>query len=473
MSMRGGARGAGGTAATTSPSVASGRGPPGPTRRSRSAAAPGARRRSTDPSPQPFQRRIAVRLLRRGGRREARTAAGRRAARARQRVGARLVRRRPRSPLRPSPCPGSAQNGGQGMAGRSGSGRGKRPVASSASTLAAVAAHLAARRGAGAAPGRARRPARRAGARARRARPACEVLAAPAPRGRSGASARRRSRSRGRRRRRGRRLGRMWPTLRSALLTTASKTAIDRSAGSERCDELPRVDRLVGVDPQLDHALAERARRAGPSAGRSPSRSPRTRCGRPPRGGRACRPGSRRAGARRGSACRRRSRRGPAPGPGARQGDRAVHREVGRCDEPAEDLELALAEQRRARWRGRWRPAGGRRRPRRSSAGRPCRASGSSMASVSSGTRSCGGRCGRAGRAAGHTAGRAADRRRRRGSPGRRSPARWPGGGRPGSGRARPRRRRVVGGIDSFAGLVGLGDLAGLDDDPLVARRPR
>ena len=77
------------------------------------------------------------------------------------------------------------------------------------------------------------------------------------------------------------------------------------------------VDRFVDVDPELHHPGAERVRRAGSSAARCSSRSPAIPGRRPPRDSRACRRGSRRGGARRGSACRRTPRRGRVPGPGS------------------------------------------------------------------------------------------------------------------------------------------------------------
>ena len=68
-------------------------------------------------------------------------------------------------------------------------------------------------------------------------------------------------------------IGMMWPPLRSALLTTASNTAIRRSAGVVAAHERRQVDVLVAVHPELDHARAERPlaqhrRRHDPPAGR-------------------------------------------------------------------------------------------------------------------------------------------------------------------------------------------------------------
>ena len=157
--------------------------------------------------------------------------------------------------------------------------------------------------------------------------------ARPTPTAPCAACARRGRSARGRRRSGGRRpSGSTWPPLRSALLTSTSKTAIRRSAalsswtsdtssaaavlGVQHVEPAPaapgrpaEVDRLRRVSGVADHSCAmpgpERARRAAPSAARRPSRAPRRRRGRDLAPGQRAVAGSPTAGARRRSACRR------------------------------------------------------------------------------------------------------------------------------------------------------------------------
>ena len=124
-----------------------------------------------------------------------------------------------------------------------------------------------------------------------------------------------------------------WPPLRSALLTSTSKTAIRRSGSvsswtsdtgrswpstpSKTCSQpvghlaLARPGSTAscsgsGSCQQLDHARAVRPVAAARSAARRPSRAPRRRRTPRPRGRRACRRGSPTAAAPPRSACRRR-----------------------------------------------------------------------------------------------------------------------------------------------------------------------
>ena len=199
-------------------------------------------------------------------------------------------------------------------------------------------------------------------------------------------------------------IGMMCPPLRSALFTTASNTAMRRSAGSSRAHERGQVDRLVAVDPELHHARAERARRAAPSAARRPSRWPPRR-GRPRSRGRpACRRGSPRAAAPPPPACRRTR---PSSVAGA---DRAEQGHVRGVEQPALEVDA------------RPRAAGAAPRRRPPGAAGPARPVARSWRSrrVSGGSRSAAGRRARRGRAAASTAGTAAGRRRRRGGRGRR-----------------------------------------------------
>ena len=101
--------------------------------------------------------------------------------------------------------------------------------------------------------------------------------------------------------------GSRWPILRSALFTTASKTAMSRSPGWSRLRaSATRSYRGVGVDPELAHAGAERAvpdtRWAAPGSSPRPG-TPRRR---PPPGRPGCPAGSPTAAAPRPPACTRR-----------------------------------------------------------------------------------------------------------------------------------------------------------------------
>ena len=154
-----------------------------------------------------------------------------------------------------------------------------------------------------------------------------------------------RSRPRGRRRRRAAppSTGRMWPPLRSVLLTAASNAAIRRSRGSSSRTRRRRRPR-VGLDERLDHALAERAvaqdrRRDDAPAGRLGHEVG----GDLAAGQRAVREVVERALAdgrlvdRLDDAC-------AAPAVGAGQGDRDEQRVVARPDDPPDDLDLAVAQ---------------------------------------------------------------------------------------------------------------------------------
>ena len=174
----------------------------------------------------------------------------------------------------------------------------------------------------------------------------CERLAAPAPQDGPELRAPARTSRRGRRRRRG---GRRRPAgcgrpCGRCCSSTASRTAIRRSRGVVLDDHRHDVDRPGRPRRTPGPCPRRTARRAGSSAGRSPSRSPRRRARPRPRGGRASRPGSRRAGARRGSACR--SRRAVSAGSGSGQTRVTVHehRVVRRGDDPPDDLDLAVAQ---------------------------------------------------------------------------------------------------------------------------------
>ncbi len=135
-------------------------------------------------------------------------------------------------------------------------------------------------------------------------------------------------------------ISRMCAPLRSALLTTMSKTAIRRSAAesswmratgrssssvpsktwrqpssgtASRGHEVDGVLVGVGFAPELHHPAGRAGRRAARCAARCSSRTPPRRGRRRPRGRRACRPGSPTAASRRRSACRRPERRRDAP----------------------------------------------------------------------------------------------------------------------------------------------------------------
>ena len=102
-------------------------------------------------------------------------------------------------------------------------------------------------------------------------------------------------------------VGSRCPPLRSALLITASKTAMRRSASTSRRRMNATMSTVVVVvDPELHHARARAARRGRPSAARCPSRWPPTPRRRRPRARPACRPGSPTAAAPPPPACRRR-----------------------------------------------------------------------------------------------------------------------------------------------------------------------
>ena len=172
-------------------------------------------------------------------------------------------------------------------------------------------------------------------------------------------------------------LERMWPPLRSALLTSTSNTASSRSSGSSAW--MTDTADVVGVQPldaasnqpglgtlaaghQVDRAgvvlvLGRPPRPAaspdpsGPSTRRSPARSRSRRSGRPrtppPRAARGCAAGSPTAAARPRSACRRTAHRrvGQQPGRGTSRSTPG--------QQPAGDLQLAADRScgaRRAGW---------------------------------------------------------------------------------------------------------------------------
>ena len=102
-----------------------------------------------------------------------------------------------------------------------------------------------------------------------------------------------------------------------------------------RRDQLDDVDRRIRAPRRPGPCPRRTARRAARSAGRCPSRSPPRRATRRPRAGSASRPGSRRAGARRPSACR--SPPAASTRAGFRAGDRHQQRVVARADDAPDD----------------------------------------------------------------------------------------------------------------------------------------
>ena len=146
---------------------------------------------------------------------------------------------------------------------------------------------------------------------------------------------------------------RTWPLLRSVLLARTSNTHM---AMQLRVEVLPvLVEREVvllevGLDEQLERALAEWARRAGRWAAPAPSPAPPRGGRRPPPAGRG-RGGSPTADARPGPACRRRGTRASPAADGDEEGG------VGAPRQAALDLDLAALEQ------GERRPVGRHRRP--------------------------------------------------------------------------------------------------------------
>ena len=124
-------------------------------------------------------------------------------------------------------------------------------------------------------------------------------------------------------------------------------------------DHRDDVDRRVDVDPTPGPCPRRTARRAGSSAGRCPSRSPRDDVP-----GRHLAAGQRAVGevverplAER-SACRSPRRRPVGSGSGQTRVTVHEHRVVRRPDDPADDLDLALAQDLERRRRGRSRDAG-------------------------------------------------------------------------------------------------------------------
>ena len=135
-------------------------------------------------------------------------------------------------------------------------------------------------------------------------------------------------------------IGSRWPPLRSALLTTASKTRHPAQRRRRRRGRAAARSTVSSTSIQSWHharperPVAQHRRRHDVPAGGL------ARPGRPrPRARPACRPGSPTAAARRGPACRRR----PAVTPSSVE--RAVQRGVAGVDEPALDLEVAVAQQ--------------------------------------------------------------------------------------------------------------------------------
>ena len=201
-------------------------------------------------------------------------------------------------------------------------------------------------------------------------------------------------------------IGMMCPPLRSALFTTASKTAIRRSAGSSRRTNAGEVDVVVAVHPELHHAgperpVAQHGGRHDPPAGRLGDEEGRDL----PAGEGAV-----------GEVPERplpRDRLVDALG-GERAGaDRADQGHVRGVEQPALEVDLAVAQQaqrlgvvRGGAQVGRGRLLAHRQPP------------------LSGGSRSAAGRRARPGPAAASTAGTAGGRRPRRGGRGRRRPGR-------------------------------------------------
>ena len=137
------------------------------------------------------------------------------------------------------------------------------------------------------------------------------------------------------------RVGSRCPPLRSALLMTASNTAIRRKLGRRpACAAARRGRRRRRCRSTAGPFPARAARRGRSSAGRSASRWRPTPRRRRPRARPACRRESPTAAARRRPACRRRRRRR------RRSDDRAVQGRVRRVDQPAFDGQLAVGQQR-------------------------------------------------------------------------------------------------------------------------------